>query len=692
MSQGKNRSRTSQFSSQARRENHPVTLTPQKIALALILTLGFFLRFHHLADIEFNIDQIYPLWQALTTIDTGKFPLAGQGTSVLFANPTLTGYIFLPFLLLSRVPLMAYLVTLTLNSFAIWLVYRALKRLIGVNPALIATALFAFNPWIIEDSRRTWVQSLLPFFICLIFWALTPVLTQQTRKPAKWLLITLIAAAIFANTYLLAYFIFAPIALLILLFWKRIPRQALLIGISVFAIFLSLYLVGLAREWDNTRSKADAFFSGESRLTDEALSHALRLVTGWEYAEARGLYAPADDANLRNSLSNIVHWAWAGILLLGLLRAMYILFARRQFSAHERDVALILLVWFILPILAMSYVKRQVHPFYLMFTVPAGHALAAWALSPLVKTAYSLSIPSQTRTFSPKRLPFLSEQTHYIVSRLVTVALIFTGTINGLNSIRFAQETAAHPGEHIPYTLPLQEAIGLGRKIHDAYQPEMTVYTQMDDWTPMVLAGKIFPVIHTLDTDHMIVVPRAGGLYTQFSAAGESLEPIMHGAIMQPPPVYFEDGTRVSVWQVRQNFQPRIHADVPSDIGVRFLGWHLLEPLRAGQTSHLRTYWQVDSLPADRYSWNFVPYVHVFDGSGERFLIVDGVRLPVESWQVGDWMVQQFIIEIPAERNGTYTVNAGIFDGVRQQNAIFNYPEGDEMIFTANLSILPAGQ
>ncbi len=40
----------------------------------------------------------------------------------------------------------------------------------------------------------------------------------------------------------------------------------------------------------------------------------------------------------------------------------------------------ILLIWFLLPVLMMSYVSRIVHPFYLLLTVPAGHGLAAWGI------------------------------------------------------------------------------------------------------------------------------------------------------------------------------------------------------------------------------------------------------------------------------------------------------------------------
>ncbi|MBI5959682.1 MAG: hypothetical protein HY866_13150, partial [Chloroflexi bacterium] len=292
----------------------------ERLALALILLIGVGLRFQHLGDIEVNIDQVYPVWQAIQTLDAGEFPLAGQGTSVLFANPPLTGYFFTPVIALIRQPLAAYVVTLILNTFAIGLVFRGLRWLIGTRPALIGAALFAANPWIIEDSRRTWVQSLAPFFVCLIFWALAPLITGQTRHPQRRLLIALVGFVLFAHTYLLAYALAAPLAVLIVVFWRRIPKRPLIVAGVIFAILMALYGIGLARQWDDTSRRAGDFSSGQARLSAEALNHALGLVTGREYAAVRGVHAPAGDADRRDDLSDGIHIIWSALIVVGIIR------------------------------------------------------------------------------------------------------------------------------------------------------------------------------------------------------------------------------------------------------------------------------------------------------------------------------------------------------------------------------------
>ncbi len=62
------------------------------------------LRAQYLLQIEHNTDHAWPIAQALRTLDHGDLPLIGQGTSVLFASPPLTGYLYLPWLALTRSP------------------------------------------------------------------------------------------------------------------------------------------------------------------------------------------------------------------------------------------------------------------------------------------------------------------------------------------------------------------------------------------------------------------------------------------------------------------------------------------------------------------------------------------------------------------------------------------------------------
>ncbi len=638
----------------------------ERFALLLILLIGAGLRFQHLGAIEYNVDQVYPIYQSIRTLDEGDFPLAGQGTSVLFANPPLTGYFFAPLIALVRHPLAAYMFTLILNTFAIWLVYRALNRLIAPHPALIGVALFAVNPWIIEDSRRTWVQSLSPFFVCLIFWAIVPVLTRQTAHPRRRLLIALIGFALFAHTYLLAYALAAPLGLLILIFWRRIPKQTLILGGAIFAVLLALYGTGLARQWDDTTRRSEAFASGDSKLSGEALSHAVRLVTGWGYADVRGQRAPAADQSLRETLSLFSAAIWTLALIAGLITALYACCKGRFANLPASEVSpLILLIWFILPILMMSYVSRKVHPFYLLLTVPAGHGLVALALAPLLRR--------------PKPA----------IPALIGAVLIFTGAINGLNTVRFAQATLAHPGEDLPETLPLADALRVGETIRAAKLP---VFSAMNEWTPITLNGYSIRTEWGTPSDFptAVLVPPEGALYILFERDPHAaIIPPLHGDSIASPLV-LADETRITFW--------RVHVDsiqhptvIPSDIDVSFAGWALHGDSTPGATITLDTYWRIETLHPERGIWGFAPFAHLYDANGQQIANVDGAVISPLTWQPGDLIAQRFTLTVPADT--PYTIHVGLYDKVRPRadgsfiNAIFRIPTNGEIEYSAEIEI-----
>ncbi len=683
----------------------------ERLALIAIVAVGASLRFQHMGDIEVNVDQVYPIWQAIQTLDAGEFPLAGQGTSVLFANPPLTGYLFAPLIALVRHPVAAYAATLILNTVAIWLAYRALRWLIGTRPALIGATLFAANPWIIEDSRRTWVQSFAPFFVCLIFWALVPVLTGQTRHPARRTLIALIGLALFAHTYLLAYTLIAPVGLLIVLFWRRIPKRPLILGAAIFAVLMALYGIGLARQWDDTSARADQFASGPAKLSGEALGHALRLVTGGGYADERGEQAPARDTARRDALSDAIHALWVLAIALGIVRALTNLYLNQSaYSSENRAglltrpyiprslknlrvlcvsavhsfssrismlsvpsvVSIIFLVWFLLPVLMMSYVSRLVHPFYLLLTIPAGHGLAAWGADWLIEQRLTFRRPGWI-----------------LLAGLIAV----TAGINGLNTIRFAQNTAAYPGEDLPETLPLEEASALRERLIDAGAPDLAVFSRMPEWTPIALVGRNFRTEDTYTYGRAALVPPQGGLYVLFEKPGDPPPIVPPYASPAGSPLVLDDNTRITIWRVMPTDLRIEHpAGIPSDIDVSFIGWTLDGDLTPGAAVTLDTFWRIEALHPERGIWSFLPVVHVIDANGATVAEDQGHAVSGLTWAAGDTMVQRLNLSLPLDSAGPFSLDLGLFDPVRVREdgtvgiqAIFRVPSGDETTFTPTL-------
>ena len=599
-------------------------------ALALVVVvIAALLRFSYLTEIEHNVDHAYPVWQALQTLEHGDLPLVGQGTSVLFANPALTGYLYLPVTWLTGLPLGAYTLVIALNSLAVLLAYRAVKSMLGGPAALVAAVFMAVNPWVIEYSRATWVQSLLPFFTCAIAWLLWPVLRGTSHQPQRRTLLALILLALMTQTYLLAYLMLAPVGLLLLLFWRHIPKRALIIGSIVIIATSLLYTAGLLADLNSIQASLSGFGENPSRLSDEAWSHAVRLISGADYPAARGQNAPVSDWQHRQTLTQIAHY---GVLILLIAGVAIALNSIR--TGHQRNQAVILLIWFGLPVLMMSYVGQPVHPFYQLLGLPAGYALVGWAM-----TLFRLK---------PAVIAVL----------LVPFAILMT-----INSQRFAQETAAAPGVHDLGALPLDYGIQLGQTVKRHLPEGGVVYAEVDEWTLNSFAGTTFPLVRDTRAPDFSIVPRSGGAYVvghitapdtwtppAFTTQHETI-PLPGGGLLTvdfyPP-------------DAAQNITPDETLNIASEEGLSLVGYTL--------TRHpaLTTYWRVDSLSTERANWYFMPFAQVFDDDGTQTGVIEGEMVPGAEWRVGDIHVHR--MELPPE---TAEIRLGQFDGTRQRNMIF---------------------
>jgi hypothetical protein len=170
------------------------------------------------------------------------------------------------------------------------------------------------------------------------------------------------------------------------------------------------------------------------------------LVTGRDYAIARGTGAPIGDSEFRQSLSEIAHWTLFAVLIVGIIRALTG-GARRTWDGERAAIALI---WFAAPVAMMSYVGQVVHPFYLLIGLPAGHVLAAQGIAAVLRP-----------------------QTRIGAASLIGLAIPFAALM-GINSARYAQETAALPGAHGLGALPLDYGLELGAAIRQQSTPTWT--------------------------------------------------------------------------------------------------------------------------------------------------------------------------------------------------------------------------
>jgi 4-amino-4-deoxy-L-arabinose transferase-like glycosyltransferase len=622
----------------------------------LIMGLAAFLRAEYLLQIEHNVDHAYPIWQALQTLDRGVFPLTGQGTSVLFANPPLTGYLYLPFVALTRSPLGVYVFVIALNTLAVLLAFRAARLLAGANLALVAAFLMAVNPWVIEYSRTSWVQSLLPFWVCALAWALFPLLLGKAKHPARRLLIAFALLTGLAQSYLLGFLMIIPVGLLLLIFWRRVPKPALLFGIALFGAAALLYGAGLFAQRGTVEARLGEFGGNAAHFSSEALNHALRLVTGSDYALARGTLAPIADSALRQDLSNVAHVALVALLVVGVTAALW----RLRQAGRERDRAIIVLVWFFVPILLMSYVGQVVHPFYQLLGLPAGYVLVAWGVGALAGLRASEGVGVFTRLQAR------------VVFALVAVLLVPFGVLMGINSARYYQETAAIPGAHGLGALPLDVGLELGALMRERF-PGM-VYADVDEWILSSFTGETLDFTRDARAPAFNFIPPSG-MYIAAYVAGETpAVPLGSGGRRV---LALADGSSLVVDFLSQlaalelATTQRLH--VSSDQGIALEGYELAAQ---GDTWTLITYWRVEQRVEGIDGRLFAPFAHIFDVEGNRVAIIDGQAVPGYEWRAGDLHAHRMTFTLP-ESGEPFTVRVGQYDAGGNLNAIFVLPDGE---------------
>ena len=295
-----------------------------RLALAVILGVAILLRVEYLRQIVLDADQAWPIAQGLATLDLGRLPLVGPGGGLFpLPSPALTGYLYLPWLALVRSPLAVLLFVIALDTLAVLLAYRAARSLIGPRRALIAAGLLAVNPWVIEYSRATWTQALQPFLVTATAWLLWPVLMGRSRRPLRRTALALILLTLAAQTFLLGFALAVPVAILLLLFRRRVAWPGAAIGLLVFAGAFALFGAGLLGQWDSVRQGVADFDGGPAQVRVDAWNHAVRLVTGADYELVRGQDAPIADTEIRHTVSVAIHWLLLAVLGFGIAAAFY---------------------------------------------------------------------------------------------------------------------------------------------------------------------------------------------------------------------------------------------------------------------------------------------------------------------------------------------------------------------------------
>lgn len=357
--------------------------------LVAILLLAGALRMGAPGLTEFKRDEANLSRLALNLAQGKDFPLLGISSSVGVPNPPISVYLFaLPYLF-DHTPILATVFVGALNTLAVALTWALVRRTFGPHPALIAALLYAAAPWGVLFARKIWAQDLLPPFV--VGAALLGVVGFGERRSwaqaLHWPLLALAVQVHYAAAALI------PLSLLMLALWRREVRwRAVALGLALAALTFVPALIGAAQadllSPDTLRRALDSGGEHTRSITTRAVELAWLTVAGTD------IHSLAGAERFRDYLAtvpNVRVLLWL-VPLAAAGSAVWLVGWAARGNFPQKRVALALVAWLALPVLAFTWEWTEVAQHYIIPLMPAAYALAGIGVAALLDVLRSRAL------------------------------------------------------------------------------------------------------------------------------------------------------------------------------------------------------------------------------------------------------------------------------------------------------------
>jgi hypothetical protein len=366
------------------------TIRPLELtALALIVSVGAYLRLTRLDLMEFKFDEATALQMAVALAEGRDWPLAGLMSSVGIHNPPVLIYLLAVPAFFSRDALFVAAAVAVLSSAAIGLAYRVLRPRFGPAIALGSALLLATSPWAVILGRKIWAQDLLVVPCTLLLHTLFVLIERPRSRVAGVVppLLCVIAGLHFSGIAL------APAALVVMLARRReMNWRAVVGGVVVATILIAPYALYLLEHGRHDVGAA-------TRLTTRGVSLAAfpspKIITytidltggmGWSYLLGDSLQAFTEGLGLMRVVAAAAHSFVGTLFVTGLVLIAWSALRQRPdgqgfLQRLTSSPAHVLLLW-IASIWISSIAMRlqYAHPHYFVISYPVSFALAMLAL------------------------------------------------------------------------------------------------------------------------------------------------------------------------------------------------------------------------------------------------------------------------------------------------------------------------
>jgi hypothetical protein len=597
----------------------------------LIVAFAACLRLGWPAVTEFKADEARLLGLALDMADFKSFALRGIGSSVGFPNFPMSVWLYSLPLLIWRHPYSATLFVGLLNTAAVGVTYRLVRRYWGTAAALTAALMFAASPWAVIYSRKIWAQDLLPLFI--LAYAGTALAAFVDGR--RWALFFHIAClAVVVQIHLSGAALAVVTCVWAAAFWRRslAAWRELLLGVGA-AVVLALPFVFWAAQHADTSASAlfpGAVLTGPAKYDLESLRLAWLVWCGFD---THSLAGPGAFRSFLDSVPNLdpIRWVWGMLTIGGLIVVAW----------RRRPVDLMLASWLVLPVAFFVRHSTPVYPHYFIITLPAAYVLAGIATEALLRWAGG-------RTWHVS-----------IAVLLVAVCAIQAAAWVGLLAFIASHDTAGGFGTPLGTLLSAAEA---ARAQAARSGVEVLLVGEGDDPAvsefPAVMGELLRDQPHRyVDGRATALLPQAGAVVilqtlqlraaARFYLVCESCR-LIHLEDRGPAVVTLKPGAANNLKVQHQFAAPRSLAN-----GVEMLGWET--------SPGWAVVWRTGYVPA-------ASDYHFFNHGSDAQ--ADGVGFPSKSWHDGDTVISYFdlaahgpvrvgMYEYPAVRNVPVMDSAG---------------------------------
>jgi Dolichyl-phosphate-mannose-protein mannosyltransferase len=353
---------------------------PDVVLPAAILAAASVARFSWLDLMEFKGDEANAARLALHVLGYSEpgvgrfFPTAGLVSSIGIPNPPLFVYLVAIPMAIVHSPIAAAAAIAAANVLAVWLTFVAGRRCFGRFVGLASAAMLAVSPWGIVFSRKIWAQDLLPLFTTLFLLQLHGLLVRRRPRSAFWLIVVT-AAAVQLHFSACVLVVVAALALVVArrdLAWRWVAA-GLVVAILSYVPYLAFHAGSILHSAEH-----------RSPYLGPNLIERFRAASGYTFGIVGGGgmgYLIGKGSTLGRVASDV----------LGILAPVGLVVAWRRESGRRGRLAMLMLVWYALPLTILTALAIRPYMHYVIILLPLPYLGIAYLIERLFAGRHGLA-------------------------------------------------------------------------------------------------------------------------------------------------------------------------------------------------------------------------------------------------------------------------------------------------------------